>query len=418
MSESERHVIERGEADAPEGRRAARLLYLTNQMPFPPFSGGQMREAQILRRTAGEFLIDLVIVTPDYKRDLAHLDEALALCHSVSVFEAAPDPALAKSLPERVWMYRNAHVAGHVEKLIGAGDVDLVHVEGYFLCQHLPAVLPVPLLVYEENVEYLLDRERQRLGEQSAFAPWQVSFAHESQAWGRATMIGSVTTQNVDEIRATVTDRPVRWLPSGCDHFSTADGVLPASIAAQIDGPTVVYTANFSWPPSMDGAIHLIDAIWPAVHAAVPGARLILAGAGDGTALRGRLAADPSVRFLGELPSLGPLLTAATVVACPLRIGSGLKAKVVEALYLGCAIATTPIGLQGLPPEVEKAVARADTDEDLSARIVELLTDPSSRARLKTESAAFGATLPTWAQCAEQLARCWRELAGAEPHPG
>ena len=46
--------------------------------------------------------------------------------------------------------------------------------------------------------------------------------------------------------------------------------------------------------------------------------------------------------------SLDPFYKFAKVVVCPLRIGGGVKVKILEALRAGKAIVTTPIGLKDL----------------------------------------------------------------------
>ena len=410
MSSWGRSSIRSGQRTGPVPADGGRVVYLTNQLPFPPHSGGQVRESQILARTSDRFVIDLVVVTNHYDRDVAHLDEALPFCRSAAVFEATPAPEAAAGLPERVWMYANGEVRGYVAGRVASGEVDLVHAEGYFLVQHVPEDLGLPFLLYEENVEYLLDRERQRLGDPGGFAPWEVSFELESAAWHRATVVGSVTEDDAAAIRETVADRPVRFLPSGCDHFAVSDGG-PADGGQPIPaGPRVVYTANFDWPPSRDGAFHLTDDIWPAIRAAVPDAQLVLAGAGDRAPFESRLAADPAIHFLGRLPSFGPLLAEAAVVLCPLRYGSGVKAKVVEALYLGCAVATTPVGLQGLPKEVWDAVCCEQTADGLAARTIDVLTDPALRAELRSRALSVSREFPTWAYCADQLCLAWSSL--------
>jgi glycosyltransferase involved in cell wall biosynthesis len=410
MSSTGRSVIVPGHPGRVAGMR--KLAYFTNQLPFPPYSGGQVRESQILTRTSGQFAIDLVIVTANYDRDVAHVDQALPYCRSVAIFEARPDPALAPALPERVWMYRNDDALPYVAGLIASGEVDIVHSEGYFLVQHIPANLPVPLLVYEENIEYELDRENQRLCGRGRFAAWTVSREMEQAAWGRATAVATVAAEDLAVVRGNVLDLPLFWLPSGCDHFQSADIAGGGLATAGPDERRVVYTANFDWPPSRDGAFQVIDEIWPRVRAAVPPARLVLAGAGDGGQFAGRLAADPSIQFLGPLPSFGPLLASAAVLVCPLRFGSGFRTKIAEALYLGCPIVTTAIGWHGIPEVARQAMCYAETPDALAEHVIRLLTDPALRAELRERAARAGRELHTWATAAEQISCVWSWLAG------
>ena len=51
----------------------------------------------------------------------------------------------------------------HISALLGKKHFDVVHVEGYYLMQHLPAVLDIPVLLVEHNIECLLMLQRYNL---------------------------------------------------------------------------------------------------------------------------------------------------------------------------------------------------------------------------------------------------------------
>src|SRR5205085_4557180 len=98
----------------------------------------------------------------------------------------------------------------------------------------------------------------------------------------------------------------------------------------------------------------------------------------------------------------------ADVVLCPLRVGGGVKVKVLEALRAGKAIVSTPVGCQGLGA-ARRAVDVASTAEHFAAATAALLNDASARARAEARAAA--AQLPTWDAAADALADCWERAA-------
>ena len=62
------------------------------------------------------------------------------------------------------------------------------------------------------------------------------------------------------------------------------------------------------------------------------------------------------------------------VAAVPLRVGAGMKGKVVEALYHGVPLVTTSVGAQGLDG-LPSLVAVSDDASVFAASIVKLLQD-------------------------------------------
>ena len=69
---------------------------------------------------------------------------------------------------------------------------------------------------------------------------------------------------------------------------------------------------------------------------------------------------------------LQSLYNSAKVIVAPLRIGAGVKGKVVEALRMGVPIVTTSIGVQGLPGHKD-AIAVADDTADFAKAVQDLL---------------------------------------------
>jgi len=140
--------------------------------------------------------------------------------------------------------------------------------------------------------------------------------------------------------------------------------------------PRISVVANF-FP--IKGHEFLIRAV-PAVLAAHPQARFVLAGEGESrTAMIGladRLGVGASVTFPGEIADALELMRASDLVVIP-SISEGLPISLVEAMALGRSVVTTGVG--GIPEVVEDGVsARVVPPRDpaaLAAAMLELLGD-------------------------------------------
>src|SRR5450756_2782180 len=94
------------------------VTYVTNQLPYPAHSGGQLREAQLLSRVGATVDVDLFVLTEHYERDARHARLATAHCRSVRLFESTPAPrdGPAGDVPERVWRYHSALSLIHISE--------------------------------------------------------------------------------------------------------------------------------------------------------------------------------------------------------------------------------------------------------------------------------------------------------------
>jgi GT2 family glycosyltransferase/glycosyltransferase involved in cell wall biosynthesis len=142
----------------------------------------------------------------------------------------------------------------------------------------------------------------------------------------------------------------------------------------------LIFVGGFRHPPNVDAALWLVHEILPLVRQHHPGLPLAIVGshptpevlalAGNGVDVTGPVSDE----------ELGARYARARVAICPLRVGAGVKLKVVEAMQRGVPVVTTPVGAQGLPglaeicdvgrtaAELAEATARLLSDDDLWLR--------------------------------------------------
>lgn len=97
------------------------------------------------------------------------------------------------------------------------------------------------------------------------------------------------------------------------------------------------------------------------------------------------------MRLRGPVADLAPLYARAGVVAAPLRLGSGLKIKLVEAMAYGKAIVATAATLEGIEEAESHGVTRADDAESFAAALIALLGDRQARL-IRAQAALAHAT--------------------------
>ncbi len=135
-----------------------------------------------------------------------------------------------------------------------------------------------------------------------------------------------------------------------------------------------------------DAARWLVESVWPRVAAAVPGARLDVFG-GVCAAVEG---APDSVHLNGVTAGLDDAYAGARVVLVPLRMGSGLKIKVVEAVAMGVPVVSTSIGLQGLASMVAAGCVRcADEADTFADATIDLLRDDEAHRAMGAATATY-----------------------------
>jgi glycosyltransferase involved in cell wall biosynthesis len=158
--------------------------------------------------------------------------------------------------------------------------------------------------------------------------------------------------------------------------------------------PSICFVGSFIHPPNTDAAARLIGAIFPCVKAQFP--ELALYVLGDGPPAWVREMAGENVFVTGRVPDTGPYLDRATLVAVPLRLGGGMRVKVLEALAAGKAVIASSLALEGLDLTDGEQVVLAETDQQFCDAIAGLLRDPGRRVALARRARAWACANLGW----------------------
>ncbi|HEV2754514.1 MAG TPA: glycosyltransferase [Actinomycetota bacterium] len=356
-------------------------------------------------------------VSKTFEEDNANAPALKEHCIDVTVFAAEPPPPAPSTEPAQVVRHRAPEMSAHVAAAIESGAFDLVHVEGFYLMQHVPDPCPLPVLLVEQNVEYVLWRQRagtavSKHERDAAITEYLRTLETETAAWGRADICAALTADDAAIMGAALPGLDVRLVPDGVDHLP----LVPRSERRAQDG-VVVFAANFGYQPNVDAALYLCDEVWPRVARRRPGARLLLVGNAPPPEVV-ELGRGNGVVVTGRVPSIDPFLERAAVVVCPLRVGGGIKVKMLEAMSRGKAIVTTGVGAQGLDRFAGAAFLVEDHPAAFAHAVVAVLDDAGLRTGLEEGALRAARRLPTWDEAASALGECYRDLVRGTGAPG
>ncbi len=173
-------------------------------------------------------------------------------------------------------------------------------------------------------------------------------------------------------------------------RFPDTVRVVPNALPIPAEPPglgattSLLFLGAADYDPNRDAALRLATRIWPLIHAAMPTARLILAGRGMESLLsQAHPGRDfPGIDARGFIPDLAALYAETRIVCCPLTQGSGTRLKLVEAAAYARPIVSTRIGAEGLDLAPDHAILLRETDTDIAAACLTLLNDSPACLRL------------------------------------
>jgi glycosyltransferase involved in cell wall biosynthesis len=203
--------------------------------------------------------------------------------------------------------------------------------------------------------------------------------------------------------------------------------IVPIGVDAQywkrksprVAGPNcLVFTGVMNYAPNEDAAIWLSEKILPLIRQAVPHPEVFIVGRDPSSVLREKARRHPEVTVTGFVEDVRPYLERASVFVAPLRFGSGVQNKILEAMAMQAPVITTPLAAAGLRVDGVAAppVCVADGEKQFAERVVELLQHEKARARLAEEGRQFVENHFVWSRSAEKLEQmCLAALGPKNP---
>ena len=182
----------------------------------------------------------------------------------------------------------------------------------------------------------------------------------------------------------------------------------PNGELADLGPKAVVFSGSMGSEQSADAAAFLAQKVMPRVWAEHPDAHLFIVG-GNPTEQVKSLEAD-KVTVTGFVDDLTASLRAANVYACPLRLGSGMRTRVVEALACGADMVATSFAVRGLhdAESPDAPFYLADDEQTFAERIMAIL---DGRLPRRGESAVkYAAERYSWAAVADQICAIYDEI--------
>jgi glycosyltransferase involved in cell wall biosynthesis len=220
----------------------------------------------------------------------------------------------------------------------------------------------------------------------------------------RAQAVVVFTERDRRTLDATGAGVPIHCIPLGAaipEHPLDPLGQPPVSL---------LFVGSAVHPPNADAAVRLARSIFPLVQERHPEAVLTLVG--DQLPGISRQLAGQNVVVTGRVPDVTPYLDRAAVYVAPLRLGGGMRVKVLEALAAGKALVASPLAAEGLDVRGGEQILFAESDQQFAARINELLDDAGWRAALARGARAWACAHLSWDRSVAAYEAMYDSLCG------
>ena len=393
-----------------------KILFLSPTLPFPLTDGGRIRVFNLLKQIATKNDVTLLALETqptdvEAVAELQQLDIQVHLVRNTPTLPRVSFGTLVTALRERqpitVARYARPAYRQKFRELIATENYDLVHYEMFHTAQ-FRADTDLPGVLSQQNVDSAIWR---RLCDETTHPFYKLAYWTQQLAFQRYERVLSPKFDAVtctSDIDAAVFQRhcpedTITIIPNGVDvaHYQPDfTSEAPAHL---------IYIGSMDWYPNEDAVAFFADEVFPRIQEKVPDVQFSIVG-GNPSARVQKLAERDGVIVTGRVPEIKPYFAEATVFVVPLRIGSGTRLKILEALAMGKAVVSTSVGAEGLALKDGEEIFIADEPTVFADAVIRLLTDTTLRRRTGENGRARVEQDYDWRRIGEKLHHLYESL--------
>lgn len=195
-----------------------------------------------------------------------------------------------------------------------------------------------------------------------------------------------ISEQDRDEIWHEDREK-IKIIPNGLD----SSYFYPKEINKKYD---LLFSGNMSYIPNVDAALFLAKEIFPIVQEKIPTISLLIAGANPHSKIE--MLKSDSIKVSGWMDDIREAYWSASVFVAPLRLGSGLQNKLLEAMATKTPSVTSSLANNALGAMNNHEILIANDPQEFAEQIVELLNNKILYNELKENAYQFVCSNFNW----------------------
>lgn len=396
-----------------------RVLFLAPRLPHAAVAGGHMVVYQRLRRLAARgHEVGLATFCPP--EDRAKAGDLHGFLYELEMLEPPQRPPLWQrtidycfgTVPPWYWAVRDPRMARCVGDMVERSHYAVVVAEfslmGQYLYRnpYLPAVRKV--ISVHQSATLHCRRQIRLLGcsPQALHVRLRMK-GLAAYEFGMYRSVDQILVLTPQERYWLLDDLPmlrIAVVPSGVD----TDYFQPAEPRGA--DPCLLFTGNYQDEPNRDAVLWFATAVWPRLRARYPDLRFYVVGPDPPEPIQNLPRWDARIIVTGWVEDLRPYFARARVFVCPVRLGSGMRGKILEAMAAGVPVVSTTLGVEGIPAQVGENCLLADQPEIMARQIELLLEDSALRERLSGNARKMVTDRFSWNHSISLLEKILEEL--------
>lgn len=381
-----------------------RIFVLLSRVPYPLEKGDKLRAFHQIRELSKKNEIILCALNP-----ISNLDKQKAFrelqpyCLSINFLDLPPHVrvwnmfvSLFGKRPIQTGYFYNGKAARDIDRLIKTHKPNHLYCQFIRTNEYLKNYDIPKTLDYQDVLSYGMKR---RMDKASFFAKPLFNLEYHRLLNYEAAIFNVFNNKTIISIPdQKLINHPekdrIHVIPNGVDH----DFFKPQNKEKKYD---VVFTGNMGYPPNVDASEFLVNNIMPTVWKKHPNTKLLIAGASP--ARKVLSLRSSKVIISGWMDDIRDAYAESKIFIAPMRIGTGLQNKLLEAMSMKIPTITTSLANDALTAKNRQEILIGDSANELAENIIELMEDSTLNEKIAEAGYKFVQKNHSWEKATEKL---------------
>jgi glycosyltransferase involved in cell wall biosynthesis len=356
-----------------------RILQLATQIPYPPTDGGKLSVFGITKYLSQSgHKIEFVSYCSNYPDDKAMV-ELKEYCNPYFIKANTKNNILKvavnffSAVPFNASKYKKSKLKSFLKKLLREEKFDIIHIDHLFLGWTVDIIRKysaAPIVLRSQNLEMNIMKrfaEAQKNIFIKKFAELQYNKfkKFEPLTCSKFNTCIMISEDDKNSLLGLNPSLNVKAIPAGIDEnllsFKKKD-VIPYSL---------VHIGHTDWYPNYDGLLWFCENVMIEIIKVLPEIKLFIYGGGNTYKFPIPKKLSNYVINKGFVNDIWKELQDKALAIVPLRIGGGIRIKILELLATGTNIITTSVGKEGIDIIDSKEVIVADDSQMFQQKIIQ-----------------------------------------------
>ena len=356
-----------------------KILQISPQISYPPDSGGRLSIYGITKSLAERGHKVTFVCYTNKPIDESTINELKKICNPVfiewkinnNIITAAQN--LFSKVPYNISKYYSKKLRIFLINYLKHNAVDVVHVDHLHMAwviDIIRKVSNVPVILREHNLEMkIMERYSEdqsnilfKYYSKLQFKKFLLYEPAQCRKFNRCLMVSKEDEKSLLNLNPNI---KTKVIPIGVDKkiFSWHKSEdIPFSI---------FHIGALDWQPNYDGLLWILNEVLPKVVDAYPNSKLYVYGRG-GDRLNISKNIKNNVIIEGYVDNIWDEVKDKQILLVPLRVGSGMRVKIIEMLGAGHLIISTSIGKEGIDVKDGEHIFIADNSETFVNKIMDI----------------------------------------------